>query len=380
VACLKLLVAFGTRPEAIKLAPVIHRLAAEPDRFETVVCVTGQHREMLEQVLGFFGIRPARDFRLMRPDQTLPELTAAALVEMSAVLAAERPDLVIVQGDTTTTMATALAAFYARTPIAHVEAGLRTRDRFAPFPEEVNRRIVSTVADLHFAPTVRARDALLAEGGDPASVHVTGNTVVDALLMARARLGATAPSEALRNLADDRRPLVLVTAHRRESFGPGLRDVCRAVRDLVERNADLLVVFPVHLNPRVREPVEACLRASPACGTRLLLTPPVDYPDLVWLLDRCRLVLTDSGGIQEEAPTFGKPVLVLRRTTERPEGVEAGVARVVGTDAARIVAETERLLRDPAAYAAMATGTNPYGDGRAAERIVDVLRAGVTRR
>jgi UDP-N-acetylglucosamine 2-epimerase (non-hydrolysing) len=378
---MKLLVAFGTRPEAIKLAPVIHRLAAEPDRFETVVCVTGQHREMLEQVLAFFDIRPDRDLRLMRPDQTLPELTAAALVAMGGVLAAERPDLVLVQGDTSTTMATALAAFYARVPIAHVEAGLRTRDRFAPFPEEVNRRIVSTIADLHFAPTVRARDALLGEGVDPATVHVTGNTVVDALLAARDRLGASgAPSAALRALAGESRPLVLMTAHRRESFGPGLRDVCLAVRDLVERNPELLVVFPVHLNPRVREPVEACLRASPACGTRLVLTGPVDYPDLVWLLDRCRLVLTDSGGIQEEAPTFAKPVLVLRGTTERPEGVEAGVARVVGTDPARIVAEAERLLRDPAAYAAMAAGTNPYGDGRAAERIVDVLRARVTPR
>jgi UDP-N-acetylglucosamine 2-epimerase (non-hydrolysing) len=378
VTCLKVLVAFGTRPEAIKLAPVIHRLAAEPDRFETVVCVTGQHREMLDQVLAFFDVRPARDLRLMRPDQTLPELTAAVLVAMGDVLAAERPDLALVQGDTTTTMATALAAFYARTPVAHVEAGLRTRDRFAPFPEEVNRRIVSTIADLHFAPTVRARDALLGEGVDPAGVHVTGNTVVDALLAARARLGATAPSEALRRLAGDPRPLVLVTAHRRESFGPGLRDVCLAVRDLVERNPELLVVFPVHLNPRVREPVEALLRASAACGTRLLLTGPVDYPDLVWLLDRCRLVLTDSGGIQEEAPTFAKPVLVLRGTTERPEGVDAGVARVVGTNPARIVAETERLLHDPAAYAAMAAGGNPYGDGRAAERIVDVLRARVT--
>jgi len=368
---MKVLVAFGTRPEAIKLAPVIHRLAAAPDRFRTVVCVTAQHREMLDQVLAFFAIRPDRDLGLMRPDQTLPELTAAALPAMSAVLAAERPDLVVVQGDTTTTMATALAAFYARIPLAHVEAGLRTGDRFAPFPEEVNRRITSLVADLHFAPTARARDALLAEGVAPDRVHVTGNTVVDALLAARTRVRP--PGGALAPLASDPRPLVLVTAHRRESFGAGLRAVCRAVRDLVERNPDLVVVLPVHLNPRVRAAVEEVLRASPACGTRLLLTEPVGYPDLVWLLDRCRLVLTDSGGIQEEAPTFRKPVLVMRDVTERPEGVAAGVARVVGTDRARIVAETERLLRDPAAYAAMAAAENPYGDGRAAERIVGVL-------
>jgi len=373
----KVLVAFGTRPEAIKLAPVIHRLAADPARFRTHVCVTAQHREMLDQVLSFFSIRPDRDLALMRPDQTLPALTAAALTAMAGVLAAERPDLVMVQGDTTTTMATALAAFYARIPIAHVEAGLRTGDRFAPFPEEVNRRVTSLVADWHFAPTARARDALLAEGVAPERIHVTGNTVVDALLAARARLAtAGVPSPALAALGGDARPVVLVTAHRRESFGAGLRDVCLAVRDLVERNADLVAVFPVHLNPRVRAAVEEALGAVATRNPRLVLTEPVGYPDLVWLLDRCRLVLTDSGGIQEEAPTFRKPVLVMREVTERPEGVAAGVARVVGTDRARIVAETERLLRDPAAYAAMAAAENPYGDGRAAERIVDALARG----
>ena len=373
---MKVLVAFGTRPEAIKLAPLLCRLAAAPDRFRTVVCVTAQHREMLDQVLEFFAVRPDRDLDLMRPDQSLPDLTAAALRGMTAVLADEWPDVVVVQGDTTTTMATALAAFYARVPLAHVEAGLRTGDRSAPFPEEVNRRVTSLLADLHFAPTARARDALLAEGVPPARVHVTGNTVVDALLLARERVRAS-PAAVLTGplaaLASDGRPLVLVTAHRRESFGAGLRGVCLAVRDLIERNPELVVVLPVHRNPHVREAVDAVLAGAPAAGGRLVLTDPLGYPQLVWLLDRCRLVLTDSGGIQEEAPTFQKPVLVMREVTERPEGVAAGVARVVGTDRGRIVAAAEELLRDPAAYAAMVARENPYGDGRAAERIVDVL-------
>jgi UDP-N-acetylglucosamine 2-epimerase (non-hydrolysing) len=275
-------------------------------------------------------------------------------------------------------MVTALASFYARIPVAHVEAGLRTRDRWAPFPEEVNRRVTSVVTELHFAPTTRARDHLLAEGVDPASVHVTGNTVVDALLLAREKVrGADVLGGALRPLAAADGQLVLVTAHRRESFGRGLRDICLAVRDLVDRNPDVTVVFPVHLNPRVRAEVDAVLHPSPACGSRLLLVDPVGYPELVWLLDRCRIVLTDSGGIQEEAPTFGKPVLVMREVTERPEGVEAGVAKVVGRDRARILAEAEHLLHDPAAYAAMSAATNPYGDGHAAERIAAVLSGGV---
>ncbi len=370
---MKTLIVFGTRPEAIKLAPVIHVLAREPAVFDVRVCVTAQHRQMLDQVLDLFDIRPDHDLGIMRPEQTLPDLTAAVLRGVAGVIDRERPDLVMVQGDTTTTMATALAAFYAGVPVAHVEAGLRTRDKHAPFPEEMNRQITTLVADVHFAPTARARENLRRDGVADDVIHVTGNTVVDALLTARARLVDADVSPALRCVADASQ-LVLVTAHRRESFGEGLRNVCLAVRDLVDRNADVRVVFPVHLNPQVRRQVEAVLRSSPACGSRLLLTDPVSYPDLVWLLDRCRLVLTDSGGIQEEAPTFHKPVLVMRRVTERPEGVEAGVARVVGTDRVDIVAEAERLLRHADAYAAMAGAENPYGDGRAAERIAHVLR------
>jgi UDP-N-acetylglucosamine 2-epimerase (non-hydrolysing) len=376
---MKVLVVFGTRPEAIKLAPVIHALARHADAFDVRVCVTAQHRQMLDQVLELFGIRPDYDLDIMQPAQTLPDLTAAAMRSITTILAAEHPDLVVVQGDTTTTMAAALAAFYAGIPVAHVEAGLRSGDKHAPYPEEINRRFTSLLADVHFAPTVRARDNLRGEGIPAETVHVTGNTVVDALLDARVRRGTAAPPAALAHLGHDERALVLVTAHRRESFGEGLRNVMLAVRDLVEGNPDVVAVFPVHLNPQVRRQVEDVLRESSACGTRLVLTDPLSYRDLVWLLDRCRLVLTDSGGIQEEAPTFHKPVLVMREVTERPEGIEAGVARLVGTDRVRIRAEAELLLRDPAAYATMARAENPYGDGHAADRIVRVLRAFVPR-
>jgi UDP-N-acetylglucosamine 2-epimerase (non-hydrolysing) len=371
---MRVLVVFGTRPEAIKLAPVVLELRRRPDAFTTRVCVSAQHREMLDQVLALYDIRPDRDLDLMRPSQTLPDFTAAALLAVSGVLEAERPDLVVVQGDTTTTMATALAAFYARIPVAHVEAGLRTRDRHAPFPEEVNRRLTTVVTDLHFAPTETARRNLLAEGVDPAAIHVTGNTVVDALLAAREMLaGRAASAPALQRWAASGRPMILVTAHRRESFGAGLEQICLAIRDLLERNADLAVVFPVHLNPAVGVPVRRVLEGAATTDGRLTLTDPLTYTDLVWALDHCRLVLTDSGGIQEEAPTFGKPVLVMREVTERPEGVAAGVARLVGTDRDRIRREVERLLQDDAAYAAMSAAENPYGDGRAAARIVRVL-------
>jgi UDP-N-acetylglucosamine 2-epimerase (non-hydrolysing) len=372
---MRILVVFGTRPEAIKLAPVIHALGRSRD-FSVRVCVTAQHRQMLDQVLALYAIRPDDDLDLMRPDQTLPALTATALDAVSGVLRAASPDLVIVQGDTTTTMATALAAFYAKVPVAHVEAGLRTGDIHAPYPEEVNRRITTLLAELHFAPTERARANLRREGVDDARIHVTGNTVVDALLIGRAALGA-APALLGTYPQLDRAdgPLVLVTAHRRESFGPSLESISRAVRDLVDRNPDVAVLFPLHLNPTVRRQVESVLRDSPAAGSRLILTDPLPYTALLWALDRCRFVLTDSGGIQEEAPTFRKPVLVMRDVTERPEGIDAGVARLVGTDRGVIVSEAERLLRDARAYEAMAAGENPYGDGHAAERIVECLRA-----
>ncbi len=371
---MRILVVFGTRPEAIKLAPVVLALAERPREFSVSVCVTAQHREMLDQVLELYAIRPDHDLDIMRPDQTLPDLTATALVALGRVLATERPDLVMVQGDTTTTMVAALAAFYAKVPVAHVEAGLRTRSKHAPFPEEVNRRVTSVIADLHFAPTDGAKRNLLAEGISAASVHVTGNTVVDALILARRKLAGHGPAAPELQRLDARRTVVLVTAHRRESFGAGLESICGAIRDLVERNPDIAVVFPVHLNPSVRTQVRRVLAGQAAAEGRLLLTDPLSYTDLVWMLDRCRLVLTDSGGIQEEAPSFQKPVLVMRDVTERPEGVAAGVARLVGTDLIRIREETERLLRDEDAYATMTGAGNPYGDGRAAERVVDVLR------
>lgn len=363
---LSVLTIFGTRPEAVKLAPVIRELAGRAG-VRARVCVTAQHREMLDQVLAIFGIVPDHDLALMRPGQALPDLTARVLTGVSGVLAAERPDVVLVQGDTTTAMAGALAAFYARVPVGHVEAGLRSYDRYSPYPEEINRRIVGTMATWHFAPTARAAEALRREGVPEASIHVTGNTVVDALL---ATLEATAPPQW--PFPRNGRRLLLVTAHRRENFGAPLEGIFGALRALVDRNPDVELAYPVHLNPQVQEPARRILGDH----ERIHLLPPQDYASFVHLMARSALILTDSGGIQEEAPTLGKPTLVLRRETERPEAITAGTARLVGTNPAVILAETERLLHDPAAYAAMARASNPFGDGRAARRIVDLLLAG----
>jgi UDP-N-acetylglucosamine 2-epimerase (non-hydrolysing) len=370
----KVLVVFGTRPEAIKMAPVIARLGRS-DVLAASVCVTAQHREMLDQVLSVFEIEPQRDMRLMQPDQDLCAVTANALPALREVLQEERPDVLLVQGDTTTTFAAALAAYYQRVPVAHLEAGLRTGDRFNPFPEEVNRRVVSLLADWHFAPTPLARDNLLREGAAAESVFVTGNTVVDALLMAAdlTERRPWKPRPALAPLLAARR-LILVTSHRRESFGAGLESICRAFVEIARRHADVEIVYPVHLNPRVRDTVERVLGAEP----RVHLVEPLDYLEFVHLLRRSYLVLTDSGGVQEEAPSFGVPVLVLRATTERPEGIEAGVARLVGASTDAIVAAAGELLSNPAAYAAMARATNPYGDGHAAERVVAQLERGVS--
>ena len=365
------MVVFGTRPEAIKMAPVVSALKATPG-VETLVCVTAQHRQMLDQVLALFGLAPDDDLDLMAPGQGLPELFARILTGMAGVLAARRPDLVLVHGDTSTTLAAALAAFYARVPVGHVEAGLRTGDLQAPWPEEANRRLTAPLSALHFAPTARARDNLLAEGIAEGQVHVTGNTVIDALLSVVARIDAEpalAASLAARfPFLDPSRRLVLVTGHRRENFGEGFEQMCLAIRDLAGRG-DTQVVYPVHLNPNVQAPVNRILGGVE--GVRLV--EPLDYLPFVHLMSRAHLVLTDSGGIQEEAPSLGKPVLVMRDTTERPEAVEAGTVRLVGTDRARIVAEASRLLDDPAAYAAMARAHNPYGDGRAARRIADII-------
>lgn len=355
----RLLAVIGTRPEAIKMAPIIRRLEEEVETFETVVCATAQHREMLDSILRTFEIVPEIDLDLMRPDQDLNSLAAGVFRSFDQVLIDTRPDRVIVQGDTTTVLAASLASFHRRIPVAHVEAGLRTRDRVNPFPEEMNRRVTDLIADLHFAPTERSAAALRSEGLPEDRIHVTGNTVVDALQIIVERAGEAEEGEGR---------MVLITAHRRESFGEPLRRAFRAIRRLARRFRDFTFVFPVHPNPSVRRAVDI-LRGEP----NVRLVEPAEYTQLVAWLRACRLVITDSGGIQEEAPTFGKPILVLRDATERPEGVEAGIALLVGTDEERIFAEAERLLTDDAAYAALAHRANPYGDGRAAERIVGIL-------
>jgi UDP-N-acetylglucosamine 2-epimerase (non-hydrolysing) len=361
---------FGTRPEAIKMAPVIRELASHPNEVRSVVCVTAQHRQMLDQVLELFQIEPDYDLDLMTEQQSLTGLTARALASLDPVLDQVKPDWVLVQGDTTTVMAVSLAAFYHQLPVAHIEAGLRTHDKRAPFPEEINRRITSVLADRHFAPTQRARQALLAEGVPNASIQVTGNTVIDALIWMRDQVRRAPPdlppgvSEAL-----DGKRLILVTGHRRESFGPGLERVCLALRDIAEQHPDVCLIYPVHLNPKVRETVFQFLGGV----ERIQLIEPLPYAPFVRLMDQATLILTDSGGIQEEAPALGKPVLVLRDTTERPEGIEAGNALLVGTTREQIVAQTHRLLTQPDAYQAMATAHNPYGDGQAAVRIVQSL-------
>ena len=346
-------------------------LRADP-RFSVRVCATAQHRGMLDQVLRMAGITPDIDLDLMRPGQSLGDITTGVLQGLGAVLRGASVDWLVVQGDTTTAMAAALAAFQHSVPVAHVEAGLRSGDMTTPFPEEANRRIVTLLARLHFAPTARAEAALLAEGLPPVQVLLTGNTVVDALLAGRERLGgdpsATAALRAALPPVADPRRIILVTAHRRENLDRGIAGIARALHALAERG-DCCIAFPVHPNPAVQAPVEALL----AGHRNVVLLPPLDYLPFIYLLDRCHLVLTDSGGVQEEATSFGKPVLVLREVTERPEAIEAGTARLVGTDPARILTETARLLDDGAAHAAMARSHNPFGDGRAAARIRDAL-------
>ena len=357
------LCAVGTRPEAVKMAPVILALRREPWA-RVRVLATAQHRHMLDQVLDLFAIAPDVDLDLMRPDQALADLTARMLVALDRSLEQERPDVVLAQGDTTTVLATGLACFYRHIPFGHVEAGLRTGDLANPFPEEMNRAVASRLSRYHFAPTAAARANLLREGIPDAAIHVTGNTVIDALLEVAQRDVPIGPA------LDAGKRLVLVTAHRRESFGAPLREAFRALRELADRNPDLQVLYPVHLNPNVSRPARELLEGHP----RIVLCPPLDYAPFVSAMKRAYLIVTDSGGVQEEAPALGKPVLVLRDETERPEAVAEGVVKLVGTSSERILAEAQRLLDDPAAYAAMARGVSPYGDGHAAERIVRVLR------
>ncbi len=364
---IRVLSVFGTRPEAIKMAPVVHALRDAPRQFESIVCVSAQHRAMLDQVLGVFGLDADHDLDLMTAGQSPAEVTARVLQSLPPLLRQIRPDVLLVQGDTMTTFAAAFAAYLERIPSGHVEAGLRTGDRYQPFPEEMNRVMTTRLASIHFAPTAQARAALLAEGIPAADVHLTGNTVIDALLQT-VREDYTFRSPRLASL-DPRRRVILITTHRRESFGPPLRSTCAAIRDLAERFSDLQFVLPVHPNPEVKQTVERLLCDLPG----MYLIEPVDYLEFVHLMNRSYLVLTDSGGVQEEAPSLGKPVLVLREVTERPEGVEAGTAVLVGTDRNRIVQVASELLSSRAAYEQMANAVNPYGDGQASGRIVKAL-------
>ncbi len=390
MAVKKILIIFGTRPEAIKMAPVVLRLK-EAGNFQVKVAVTAQHRRMLDQVLDLFGISPDHDLNLMTPDQDLFDVILRALAGLKEVLAREGPDLVLVHGDTTTTLAAALAAYFCRIPLGHVEAGLRTRDKYRPYPEELNRHLTGVLADYHFAPTRKARDNLLAEGVPPERIWVTGNTVIDALQLIAARVADRQEFwlDYLRRefgLELDGRRLLLVTGHRRENFGPGFENICRALRQLAEEYEDLHIVYPVHLNPNVQRAVaeiladgrdlsgpNGCWHTELRGRGRMSLLPPLDYAPFVFLMSRSYLVLTDSGGIQEEAPALGKPVLVMREVTERPEGVWAGVVKLVGPDRTRIVAEVRRLLDDQASYQVMAQAVNPYGDGSAGRRIAEIL-------
>ncbi|MCI2424813.1 UDP-N-acetylglucosamine 2-epimerase (non-hydrolyzing) [Candidatus Acetothermia bacterium] len=378
---MRVLCVFGTRPEAIKLAPVIQQLEKHSDCFESRVCVTAQHREMLDQVLEVFKIRPDVDLDLMRHNQTLPEFTARAVTAISEVLEREEPNWVLIQGDTTTVMCTALAAFYQQIPVGHVEAGLRTHDRYSPFPEEINRHLTSVLATYHFAPTQRAQHALVAEGIDPGKIFVTGNTIVDAIR----RILDSPPSEYARRLFVDlnlsepisiggesiSKKVVLVTAHRRESFGEPFESLCRGIRAIADRNQNVVVIYPVHLNPKVRDPVNRILSGHP----RVHLIDPVSYEPFVRLMEQSYIILTDSGGIQEEASVLGKPVLILRDTTERPEIVEAGIGKLVGADEHKILIEAELLLHNENVYRAMSKNADLFGDGHAAERIVATLMA-----
>lgn len=368
----KVLAVFGTRPEAIKMAPVVLKLAEAAD-INSAVCVTAQHRQMLDQVLELFGIVPEFDLDLMRAGQDLYDITSAVLNGLRDVLRSYRPDLVLVHGDTTTTLAASLAAYYEQIPVGHVEAGLRTGNIYSPWPEEINRRVTGAITRLHFAPTARARDNLLGENVPPERVIVTGNTVIDALLDVADRLKSdphVADGFRERLPLHDSRRLVLVTGHRRESFGGGFERICQALARLAKR-LDVEIVYPVHLNPNVKGPVEERLGGLP----NVHLIAPLDYLPFVYLMERADIILTDSGGVQEEAPSLGKPVLVMRDTTERPEAVEAGTVRLVGTDDDLIVAETCRLLDDHHAYQAMSRAHNPYGDGFAAGRILEAIRA-----
>ena len=372
----KVVVIFGTRPEAIKLCPVVNAMKRDA-AFDCRVCVTGQHREMLRQVLDVFGVKPDKDFALMRPNQTLGELTSRAIAALDGYLAEEKPDIVMVQGDTTTVLAAALVAFYHHIPLAHVEAGLRTWNLESPWPEEANRVLTTRLAKWHFCPTENNKTNLLKEGVAEKYIHVTGNTVIDALMFAREKTRENPPTvEGLPSeLMTSHERMVLITGHRRENFGDGFEHICTAIGYLATRFPDVHFVYPVHLNPNVREPVGRILGAH--CGRNIHLIEPQAYLPFVALMDRSYLILTDSGGVQEEAPSLGKPVLVMRDTTERPEAVAAGTVKIVGTGREAIEQEAALLLTDESEYTKMSMSINPYGDGKAVGRILDALIYGV---
>lgn len=366
----KVLIVFGTRPEAIKMAPLVKAFQQASDQFDTRVCVTAQHRQMLDQVLSFFEITPEYDLDLMRPNQNLYTLTADIITSMKGVLEDFKPQYVFVHGDTTTTMATSIAGFYHGAKVCHIEAGLRTFDKWAPFPEEINRQVTGRIADYHFAPTETARQNLLRENVTEASIVVTGNTVIDALLQSVDRVESMqdAEIEKLKEILDFEKDIVLVTGHRRENHGQGFLNICEALRQLANEQ-QVQIVYPVHLNPNVQVPVYRILGDNP----NVKLIDPLAYPAFVWLMSKAKLIITDSGGVQEEAPSLGKPVLVMRDTTERPEAVEAGTVILVGTDVEKIVAEASDLLTNQERYIQMSALHNPYGDGQACERVVDFI-------
>lgn len=367
----KILLVFGTRPEAIKMAPLVKAFEKNIADFETKVCVTAQHREMLDQVLEFFDISPSYDLDLMKPGQDLFSLTANIINEMKDVMTDYNPDYVFVHGDTTTSMAVALAAFYSDAQICHVEAGLRTHNKKSPFPEEMNRQLTGRLADYHFAPTKKSQQNLLDENINSNAIKVTGNTVIDALNYS-VDLVKNNPSVLVLDLAKKLgdNDVILVTGHRRENHGLGFEQICNALKQLAKKNTSCKIVYPVHLNPKVQEPVQRILGGI----SNVILIDPLSYPDFIWMMNRSKIIITDSGGVQEEAPSLGKPVLVMRDTTERPEAVEAGTVKLVGTDTNKIVDETQQLLNNPKRYFEMSEKHNPYGDGNACDRIVDFIK------
>lgn len=370
---MKVLTVFGTRPEAIKMAPLVKELEKQADVFQSVVCVTAQHRQMLDQVLELFQIYPDHDLDIMKTGQDLFDITTSVMLGLKPVLEKEKPDILLVHGDTTTTLAASLAAYYYKIRVGHVEAGLRTGNKYSPFPEEMNRKVAGCIADLHFAPTETASINLVAEGISKENIFITGNTVIDALKLVINQIGDEYADDLANRFSflDKNKRLILVTGHRRENFGDGFDNICHALSDIADAHPEVEILYPVHLNPNVREPVNRILRKGKQNNIHLI--DPVDYLPFVYLMNRAYFVITDSGGVQEEAPSLGKPVLVMRDTTERPEAIAAGTVKLVGTNRERIVAEANRLLTDHEIYTEMSLAHNPYGDGFACPRIIEVL-------